>query len=147
MDELLSLLRDFRGVRSAGAQNELHTVVEKRCGLDQMSDTLLTGDAADERDHRARRVNAELLQDRPAVLFLGLFPRRARVPQLGVDTVQDNVDLVGGDTRVGIQDGVLHARGNSNDSVCVLHSIALGPAGNVVTAAKLLALPWAVRLQ
>ena len=57
------------------------------------------------------------------------------------------MDLVGFNARVGLQDGLLHAGGDRDDRVGVLHGVLLRPRGDVVSSAELLALPRAVWLE
>src|SRR5699024_59168 len=94
-------------------------------------------------DDRAVRVHTELGEHGVLVLVEG----RARLPELGVDAVEHDVDAVGLDARVRLEDGVLHAGGDGDDGVGVLHGVLLGPGGDLVAAGQLLTLPRAVRLE
>ena len=99
-----------------------------------MSHALLPGDTANEGNDGAVTVDAQLIEE------FGL----ARLPQLRIDAVEDDMDLVRVDIGVDIEDGGLHACRHSNDGVSILNGVALRPRGDVVTAAELFALPRAV---
>lgn len=103
----------------------------------------MAGDAADERDDGLGGVYAEALDDTVALRVT----RGDAVPVFRVDAVEHDVDLVFVDVRVGLEDRFLHAGGDTDDRVGVFHRVLLGPGGDVVTAAELLALPRAVRFQ
>ena len=77
--------------------------------------TFLAGDAADESGDGALLVDAQLVQHR----------RLSRFPDLGVNAVEDHVDLVGVNARVRIQDRVLHTGRYGNDGIGVFHGVFL----------------------
>ena len=138
LDQLAEFTADLRGVRGARAQHQLGVRVEGAGGAQQMRDALLAGDAADEEDEGAVRVDADPLQCGRVVVG---------AVHAGVDAVVDDVHPVRVEGRIAGEDVGAHAVGDGDHGVRGLDRGALGPAGQGVAAAELLGLPGAQRLQ
>jgi hypothetical protein len=122
------------GVSGAPASRTIWTAH----GPQEVGQTLLAGDAPDEDHARAVRVHP-VAADR--VLVSG------SLPQLGVDAVVDDLDLVRVDVGVAAQDVLAHAVAHRDNGVRGLIGGALDPRGQAVSPTQLLGLPWPHRLQ
>ena len=138
----LDLLGDLRGVRGAGAQHHLNVLGDQVQRLEQVWQALLTGDAADEQQRRLAAVDVVTVEHGPARVVVG---RRGEVAH--GDAVMHHDDLVGVEVRVRGEDVLAHAAGDGDDAVGVLVGVLFGPGAQIITAAELLALPRAERLQ
>ena len=96
-------------------------------GAQQVGQALLAGDPADEDDARAVGVDAVRAHD---VLV------RLALPQLGVDAVVDDLDLLGVDRGVGPQDVLAHAGAHRDDGVGGLVGVLLDPGRDAVAPAE-----------
>ena len=110
-------------------------------GRQQMRDTLLPGDPADEGDDGTAEVHAQIGQHRLARHRLG------RIPDLGVDSVAHDVDSAGIDGRVHPQHVGTHPRADGDHRFGRVHRGLLDPRRDPVAAAELLGLPRPQRLQ
>jgi hypothetical protein len=107
-------------------------------GIDEVGNTFLTGDAADEEDVGFVRVDTVLEE---GILVGGVLVL------LEVDAVVDDVDAGGIDVGVGLEDVGFGAVGDGDDGVCVEDGSALHPGGEGVAGAELLSLPGAEGLK
>lgn len=142
LDQLPEFTSDLRGVGGAGRQHQLGVRVEGAGGTQQMRDALLPGDAADEEDERAVRVEADPLEY--GRLVVGAV-------HAGVDAVVDDTHPVRIEGRIAGEDVGAHTAGDGDHRVRGLDGRTFGPAGEGVAAAQLLGLPgrsgsseWAV---
>ena len=141
-ERVLDFLGDFRGVGRTGAQHHLNILGNQVQGLEQVRQTLLTGDAAHEQQGGLGTVDVVTLKHLPA----RIVRRRSSKVRHG-DAVVDHNHLVRVEVRIGGQNILAHATGNGDHAVGVLVGVLLGPGAQVVAAAELLTLPWAERLQ
>ena len=111
-------------------------------GLEQVRQTLLTGDTAHEQQGGLRTVDVVTLKHLPT----RIVRRRSSKVRHG-DAVVNHNHLVWIKIRIGGQNILAHATGNGDHAVGVLVGVLLGPGAQVVAAAELLTLPWAERLQ
>ena len=141
-ERVLDFLGNLRGVGRTGAQHHLNILGNQVQGLEQVRQTLLTGDAAHEQQGRLGTVDVVTLKHLPA----RIVRRRSSKVRHG-DAVVNHNHLVWIKIRIGSQNILAHATGNGDHAVGVLVGVLLGPGAQVVAAAELLTLPWAERLQ
>ena len=138
LDEVLHLGLDLRRVGRPGEEHELDLRGQLGGGPQEVRQALLPGDPPDEDDAGAVGVDAVAADG----VLVGLA-----LPELGVDAVVDDLDLVGVDRGVGPQDVLAHAGAHGDDRVGGLVGRALDPRRDPVAAAELLGLPRPHRLQ
>ena len=141
-ERVLDFLGDFRGVGRTGAQHHLDVLGNQVQGLEQVRQTLLTGDAAHEQQGGLRTVDVVTIEHLPARVV------RGRGGEVGHgDAVVHHDDLVRVEVRVGGQNVLAHTAGHGDHTVGVLVGFLFAPGAQVVAAAELFALPWAERFQ
>src|SRR3954468_20300727 len=134
----VGLRLELGGVRGAREKHDLQTRVEGETGAQQVRDTLLSRDAADEGDVRAGKVDADPLQHRR--VGVGSV-------EVGVDAVVDHVQPVFVEARVAAEDVGAHAVADCDDRVRRLVGRALCPRRDSVPTAELLGLPRTLRFE
>ena len=138
LDFIAKLGGDLRRVGRAGAEDNLGVRGEVADGVDEVGDTFLAGDAADEEDVGDGRVDA-VIEKGLGIGGLLVFGE--------VDAVVDDVDAGGIDFGVSAEDVRLRALGDGDDGVRVEDCGLLHPGAHRVAAAELLGLPGAQRFE
>ena len=136
------LVHDFRSVGRAGAQHDLYTRIDEMQRLQQVRQTLLPGDAADEQERGLITVDVVTFEHLPARIVVSRDFELAHG-----DAVVHHDHLVGIKIRICGQDVLAHAGGHGDDAVGVLVCVTFSPRAQVVAAAQLLTLPWAERFE
>ena len=137
-NQVLAFVCKFLRVRGASAKYNLRVLVDLRDSLDQLADSLLAGNAADEQHIRTLRIHAPLLQN---------FFVKSRLVKVRIDTVVDNLHAIFRHT-VKFHHVALHAFAHSNYAVGSLVRSAFNPAAHIIAAiTQLFRFPRAVRFQ
>ena len=124
---------DLFGVGCTGAEHDVVALVHIFDRFDEVDNTLLASDTADEEDERFVVGDVKLIQNRARVDGVVL---------LGVDAIVDDMHLIGGDVEV-LQDVRLGALRDCDDGIRHFQCSLFDPAAEIVTAGELLALPGA----
>ena len=132
------LVRNFRGIRSACAQNDLDIRRQIVDRIHQVRNALLPRDSPYKQNIRHRRIDAVISQ-RPGLAGFLIFHE--------IDAVIDDMNAVGIDIGVGLLNISLGSLRNRNHRVGVHNCRPLHPRTHRVTAAELLGLPCAERLK
>ena len=103
---------------------------------EQIRQTFLTGDATDEQQRRFGAVDVVTVEHLPA----GIVIRRGLELAHG-DAIVHHDHLVRIEIRVGRKNVLAHAGGHGDDPIGMLVGVLLRPGAQIVSAAKLLALP------
>ena len=145
LHQAFNFFRDLLRVGGAGEENHLSVLGQQLHCPQEVRETLLAGDPANEDNRGAVRVDAVTVPNRGRLSFA--LNIGWAVPAGKVDAVVDHYDAVRVNVRVGAQNVVAHAVGNGDNSVRVLVRDPLSEGGHGVSPAQLLFLPRAERLQ
>ena len=110
--------------------------------LQQVRQTLLSGDAADEQERGLIAVDVVAFEHLPAWIVVSRSFELAHS-----DAVVYHDHLVRVKVRIGGEDILTHARGYGDHAVGMLVGVFLSPGAQIVAAAQLLTLPWAERFE